>query len=315
MPKIIVLRVGWMQHYQGMDNDPIQSTATFVQQEKYGHEMFNFLPEHGHVYGYVQPSGVGAYNPRHIQITRLGAAPTDASIDHVLVAWIAPHPHGGIVLIGWYQDATVYRQYQESPRTTQRLFKGQPIGYYVTAAQENSVLLKPHERVLVVPKAKADSGGIGQSLIWFADTAKPNDRRFREQLIAFVRAYTHHLTEEPMNSGPYAPAYFVEGQMQQVTSTTHERNLQARAACIAHYGTRCSICNFDFARFYGAIGEGLIHVHHITPIATMSGSYHIDPIRDLRPVCPNCHAIIHRRNPPYALDEIAALMVDKQIHT
>ena len=32
--------------------------------------------------------------------------------------------------------------------------------------------------------------------------------------------------------------------------------------------------------------------------------YEVDPVRDLRPVCPNCHAVLHRREPPYSLDEV-----------
>ncbi len=51
----------------------------------------------------------------------------------------------------------------------------------------------------------------------------------------------------------------------------------------------------DFSSAYGEdLGQDYIHVHHIVPIATIGESYIIDPINDLRPVCPNCHAMIHR---------------------
>ncbi|MDC9497701.1 MULTISPECIES: HNH endonuclease [unclassified Pseudoalteromonas] len=38
-----------------------------------------------------------------------------------------------------------------------------------------------------------------------------------------------------------------------------------------------------------------MHVHHIVPISDIGDEYQVDPIRDLRPVCPNCHAMLHRK--------------------
>ncbi len=64
----------------------------------------------------------------------------------------------------------------------------------------------------------------------------------------------------------------------------------------------------DFAATYGPEMAGFIHVHHLTPLATVGPDYNIDPIGDLRPVCPNCHAVIHRRDPPYTIDEVQSLM-------
>jgi len=38
-----------------------------------------------------------------------------------------------------------------------------------------------------------------------------------------------------------------------------------------------------------------------------------DPIRDLRPVCPNCHVVIHRREPPYSIDEVRQLLTQQRL--
>jgi 5-methylcytosine-specific restriction protein A len=54
--------------------------------------------------------------------------------------------------------------------------------------------------------------------------------------------------------------------------------------------------------------EGFIHVHHIKPLAKLGSNYKIDPIKDLRPVCPNCHAVLHRKDFPYSLDEVVKLL-------
>ncbi len=97
---------------------------------------------------------------------------------------------------------------------------------------------------------------------------------------------------------------FLEGARRVITVNSFERNPRARQACISHYGTRCVVCGFQFAESYGKVGEGLIHVHHLTLLSASGEKYELDPINDLRPVCPNCHAIIHRRVPPYSIDEV-----------
>lgn len=90
------------------------------------------------------------------------------------------------------------------------------------------------------------------------------------------------------------PELFFEGALSRVAVNAFERNQAARDACIRHHGAVCAVCSFDFGTVYGAIGQGLIHVHHIVPLKDIRQDYKVDPIRDLVPVCPNCHAIIHR---------------------
>ena len=63
----------------------------------------------------------------------------------------------------------------------------------------------------------------------------------------------------------------------------------------------------SFSEVYGEIGEGFIHVHHKKPLAAMRTDYTIDPRKDLTPVCPNCHAMLHTKNPPLGVDELVAL--------
>lgn len=55
---------------------------------------------------------------------------------------------------------------------------------------------------------------------------------------------------------------------------------------------------------YGSLGKGYIHVHRIIPIFDFDEEHPIDPINDLCPVCPNCRAMLHRKSPHYAVDEI-----------
>ena len=49
-------------------------------------------------------------------------------------------------------------------------------------------------------------------------------------------------------------------------------------------------------------------VHHLLPIALTAGKYVVDPIIDLRPVCPNCHPMPHRQDPPIAIEDLRKLL-------
>jgi predicted HNH restriction endonuclease len=100
---------------------------------------------------------------------------------------------------------------------------------------------------------------------------------------------------------------FREGSVRQVSVNAHERDPKARQKCIDYYGLNCSVCNFNFGKVFGQLGEGFIHVHHLCPISEIAAEYEVDPVKDLRPVCPNCHAMIHRRSPPLSIEEIIEL--------
>ena len=105
-----------------------------------------------------------------------------------------------------------------------------------------------------------------------------------------------------------ADATYPEGARKSVTINAYERNPEARRRCLAQYGYRCSACGLNLEDRYGDAGRELIHVHHLRPVAGMAGPYDVDPIADLRPVCPNCHAVIHRANPPYSIDDVRAML-------
>ncbi len=105
------------------------------------------------------------------------------------------------------------------------------------------------------------------------------------------------------------PLAYIEGAVRQVTINAYERSSLGRTKCINHYGSKCSICGFDFEKTYGEIGKGFIHVHHLKSLAEIGKRYKLNPINDLRPVCPNCHAMLHRRKPnPYSIQELKAIL-------
>jgi hypothetical protein len=101
---------------------------------------------------------------------------------------------------------------------------------------------------------------------------------------------------------------FSEGGVTRVEVNRYERNPAARQTCIEHHGTSCCICGFNFGQVYGPEVDGLIHVHHLRPLAEVGAEYTIDPVADLRPVCPNCHAVLHSRTPAYSIEEVQRLL-------
>lgn len=112
---------------------------------------------------------------------------------------------------------------------------------------------------------------------------------------------------EEVVSSPADPIF--EGAKRTITVNSYERNSTARRICIGHYGATCVICDFKFEDVYGELGRGYIHVHHVVPLSEIDAEYIVDPIQDLRPVCPNCHAMIHRKVPAHTIEGIRAVLV------
>jgi 5-methylcytosine-specific restriction protein A len=97
---------------------------------------------------------------------------------------------------------------------------------------------------------------------------------------------------------------FIEGKSKEIIQTRYERNPQARKTCLKYHGYSCQICDFNFEKYFGEIGKGFIHVHHINSIAEIGKEYEINPKNDLIPVCPNCHAMLHSKRPAFTIEEI-----------
>lgn len=104
------------------------------------------------------------------------------------------------------------------------------------------------------------------------------------------------------------PATFTEGAVREALARRHQRSLKARAVCIQHHGLKCTVCTFDFEAVYGPRGAGYIHVHHLNPIAAVGQRYELNPITELRPLCPNCHAMAHRYDPVMSIRQLQALL-------
>lgn len=136
-------------------------------------------------------------------------------------------------------------------------------------------------------------------------TSVSGDRE--EQLFSLLDSYQASFAVPPVDTS--APR--IEGAATSALVTVYERDLVARQRCIQHYGSACVVCGFSFGETFGEEAKGYIHVHHIEPVSGRGGSYEVDLIRDLRPVCPNCHAVIHLQRPPYSIANVKRMRKGK----
>ena len=143
-------------------------------------------------------------------------------------------------------------------------------------------------------------------------TGTYHDQFNKSYLLPIAKAF--EITEISFNLPEEVcdPENFIEGAVRNISVNAYERNPQARISCINHYGAKCIICSFDFGATFGDFAESFIHVHHIYPLSDIKSEYNVDPILDLRPVCPNCHAVIHMRGVCLSLDEVKTLINSKK---
>jgi 5-methylcytosine-specific restriction protein A len=101
-----------------------------------------------------------------------------------------------------------------------------------------------------------------------------------------------------------ADASVAEGDSYEARSIRYERKKINRDICLRIRGTFCLCCNRSMEEIYGIAAHNLIEVHHVVPAASMGPEYRVNPTTDLIPVCPNCHRVLHRLNPPMPPEEL-----------
>ena len=123
-------------------------------------------------------------------------------------------------------------------------------------------------------------------------------------------------TSQPKRRGDTTPRLpeevaeqeYREGHSVRIAVNRYERDRRARAACLANHGSGCSICGISLENIYGPEVRGLVHVHHVVPLSQTRSSYTVNPAKDLIPVCPNCHAVVHSRVPAYSPREVQRMI-------
>lgn len=107
--------------------------------------------------------------------------------------------------------------------------------------------------------------------------------------------------------GQLVPGTFPPEAVSRIDVNRFERNADARRSCLAFHGTSCAACGYSFETTYGT--ADVMDVHHVVPPALLESGYQLDPITDLVPLCPNCHAVAHcGTGPPLTIQELRSMM-------
>ena len=105
------------------------------------------------------------------------------------------------------------------------------------------------------------------------------------------------------------PGSLPQDSLRQIAVNRYEHDPDAVQQCVAYHGASCAACGLSMEQLYGPAGAAFVQVHHIVPPASMTPSYALDPVADLLPLCPNCHAIAHRGVPdPYTPSELRRML-------
>lgn len=295
--RILFCRVAYANSYDGNPDDELRNGGSYIHEYKTGGEIKNFYKESdGYYYGFFEPGGYkGKRHQLHVEKIDKIARQQDF-LDHVLVVFIATTPAEiatvqarklGQVIVGWYQNATVYREIQT-------IADGRE--YNLKCKIDDGVLLPPENRDFY-PKdfLSPDCSFIGQSNVWYLEAKTPaaveGMKEFKVHLLEYITNISGYCNKTSIESD--GSLLYEEGRKRQIESNIYERNPEARKKCIEHYGAKCAVCGFEASEVYGDEFAGKIEVHHVVPISERNGSYVLDPIKDLIPVCPNCHMILH----------------------
>ncbi|MHC2069765.1 protein NO VEIN domain-containing protein [Bremerella sp. T1] len=191
---MIFFRIGWMERYRGLNaGDTIKGGGSFVEKHQFGFEAFNFLPFDGRVYGWAMPgTKPNTEEFREIALQRIDSGANGDSLDGVVAVWIATAPEGGAYVVGWYDDATIYRSPQASPGDARRVFRNpdqeevESVGYITSGPASKAVLLLKDERIIHIPRR--GKGTFGQANLWYADDPEiPLHREVREKVLLAIQ--------------------------------------------------------------------------------------------------------------------------------
>lgn len=186
---MLLCRTGWMNYYQGLsDNDQVINGGDYVDQNQTGHEIFNFKPIGNRYYGNVHPTHNGQINFNRIYDNIDNEA---GSVQGVLVIWCATAPGSGIVVVGWYKNAEVFRNREPFPENDAAFDerRDNDITTYRIGAQAGGVfLVNPQSRSFVIPHANGNNCGFGMSHVRYTD--EPQCADLKVNLIEYVTGFS-----------------------------------------------------------------------------------------------------------------------------
>ncbi len=193
--KLLFCKISAMKYYKGASQKDVPyNGGSYVNENGFGNEQYNFAAvqlDDGRDYclGFVETKTTSKTKRNELHIEKIDGCELikkEDSVDGVLVVWCATTDLNETSIIGWYQDATVYRFYQNA-----EFDSGYNQEFNVLANKENCVLLpqgERHRHIWDAPVAKKRTYGFGQSMIWYA--TEENATAYIEKLAKQISEYT-----------------------------------------------------------------------------------------------------------------------------
>lgn len=182
-----------MKYYKGINgNDELSNGGEYVKQTGDGGEQCNFqtvlFNKKEYCCGFVETKHKDGWRNKDSKNNQLHiekidpSAKDDNQVDDVLVVWCAVKPNIGLRVVGWYNNATVCRNYCNITDDNNKY-----IHFNIFALKKDCVLLPHYEvnrYIWQAPAAKKQNFGFGQALVWFPNEMIP------EALINQILNYT-----------------------------------------------------------------------------------------------------------------------------
>ncbi len=206
--RIIFCNIAWMKDYVGVrDDDKPINGGGHIKSQGTGGEVYNFLDDNGKCHGFVRVGGNMALE-KHFK----GVSAKDKYVDNVLVVWLATNKNKQTRIVGWYENARVYR----SDRDLSFFVDYQFSSYYnIVARAEDCYLIPEDNRTYTIDRASEVGAGmgIGQSNVWYAESAFA-----RKNIIPEVVKYIENY------KGPFGNVVYIENVIEEEISKLGSEN-------------------------------------------------------------------------------------------
>ena len=284
MTQIVFARIAWHPYYNG--KYPFPYTGADWKEKKEGEfgEWQNFCKMNGKYYGYAKPPNWKA------DLSNFGTEKGAKSVRGITVIWVAPDPKGGSKVVGWYKNAKMYSELQRRPQYLKH-------EYLFESEASNCVLIDEYHRKFEVQKRFRN--------LWYAKEKEAE--KLKKRVLAYIDEEYNDEFDDPVETD-FSDTEGRKVLKQHLVTERSCRLVKKFKKSLKSF--KCVVCNFDFEAKYGDIGLGFIEAHHIQPVSSLSKNRKTTNT-GLVAVCSNCHRMLHRKVPPYEIEELKKAMRNK----
>lgn len=312
--RILFCNIAYMEYYDIINHYEIPKNGeSYVNKEKNALEKYNYhLCEDGYIRGFVETKHRDKTpNTLHIEkIDKNKKYLKDNKIDNTLVIFCAKSPIiNKTVIIGWYKNATVYRN--------QELHEGRE--YNLICSSQDAILLEENERNYIIPRAASNSEniGFGQSNIWYAND--DNHKAFIKDTLDYINDIEKKQIKKDINNinekydinlnncikntkleNNKKIKYSQQPEPKPQSISTSKgidyfpRNKKKAINALIHANYQCEYNNNHISFIRKIDDLPYMEAHHLIPMSQQNNfNVSIDVEENIVSLCSNCHNEIH----------------------